>query len=349
MRNFFKNKKVFITGHTGFKGIWLVNILNFYKADVYGYSKNDKFKNNFAKLCNLNRKKSFYGNILDKNKLEKTLRKVSPNIVFHLAAQSIVKESYLKPCDTINTNVIGTMNLLEACRDVKTIKSIIIVTSDKCYENLNKKKSFSENNKLGGDDPYSASKAAAEIITNAYIKSFFNNNRIGIASVRAGNVIGGGDWSENRIIPDCARSIISKKKIYLRNPYSVRPWQHVIDVINGYLILSKKLYMAKSKKKYSGSWNFGPNEKMVINVKSLVNKFFKSIKIKKKLALNKKNLFKEKKILKLNSSKSFKKLKWKQKINSSKAIELSANWYLNYIKNKKNIIYQQIIDSKIFY
>ena len=348
MNNFFKNKRVFITGHTGLKGIWLVNILNYCKADVYGYSKDDKFKKNFLKLCKLDKKKSFYGDILDKKKLLKKINQVKPQIVFHFAAQSILGQSYLNPKETVNTNVMGTLTLLEACRNSKSIKSIIIATSDKCYENSGKKKYFVENDKLGGDDPYSASKAAAEIIINSYSKSFYKNKKIGLASVRAGNVIGGGDWSKDRLLPDCARAILNNNVLYVRNPNAIRPWQHVLDVLNGYLILSKNLYLAKNKNKFNGSWNFGPSENRNFNVKSLVNEFFKSIKLNKKINFNKKNLFKEKKILVLNSNKSFRILKWKQKIKTIKGINLCSTWYLNYIKKNRNLINQQIKESKLF-
>jgi len=223
MENFFKNKKIFITGHTGFKGIWLVSILNHLGAKVYGYSKNDEFKKNFRKFCFIKKGSNYFGDILDKKNLLKKLNLVKPDIIIHLAAQSLVKRSFLNPDETIRVNLIGTLNLLECCRKIKTVKSIILATSDKCYENKNSKKYFSEEDKLGGDDPYSASKASCEIIINSYIKSFFFDNKKGIASVRAGNVIGGADWSKNRVIPDCARSIINKKDLYLRSPNSIRP------------------------------------------------------------------------------------------------------------------------------
>ena len=207
--------------------------------------------------------KDFFGDILNKKKLMSHLKKVKPDIVIHLAAQSLVNKSFLNPEETYKVNLIGTMNLLECCRSLPSIKSIVLATSDKCYENDEKKKYFCEADKLGGDDPYSASKASCEIIINSYIKSFFNDNKQGLASVRAGNVIGGADWSKDRIIPDCARSIINKNNLYLRAPNSIRPWQHVLDVLNGYLLLAKKLYEIKDKNKYNGNYNFGPSEKKI--------------------------------------------------------------------------------------
>jgi CDP-glucose 4,6-dehydratase len=348
MKKFYKNKKVFITGHTGFKGIWLVNILNHLGANVYGYSKNDQFKKNFRKFCYLKKGSNYFGDILNKKNLFEKLNKVKPDIVIHLAAQSLVKKSFLNPEETININIIGTLNLLECCRKIKTIKSIILATSDKCYENNNNKKYFKEEDKIGGDDPYSASKASCEIIINSYIKSFFFDNKKGIASVRAGNVIGGADWAKNRIIPDCARSIINKKNLYLRSPNSIRPWQHVLDVLNGYLILAKKLYEVKNKNKYNGNYNFGPSEKKHFDVKKVVKLFFKSIKLNKKIIFTKNNFGKEKNIILLSSKKSLKMLKWKQTINFEKTIKLTAMWYYNFINNKKNEIERQIILSKLF-
>ena len=315
---------------------------------MYGYSKNDEFKKNFRKFCFIKKGSNYFGDILDKKNLLKKLNLVKPDIIIHLAAQSLVKRSFLNPDETIRVNLIGTLNLLECCRKIKTVKSIILATSDKCYENKNSKKYFSEEDKLGGDDPYSASKASCEIIINSYIKSFFFDNKKGIASVRAGNVIGGADWSKNRVIPDCARSIINKKDLYLRSPNSIRPWQHVLDVLNGYLILAKKLYETKNKNKYNGNYNFGPSEKKYFNVKKLVKLFFKSINIKKKIIISKKTFAKEKNIILLNSKKSLKKLKWKQKINFEDTIKLTAMWYDNFINNDKNEIDKQIILSKLF-
>lgn len=348
MKKFFKNKRILITGHTGFKGIWLVSILNYLGANVYGLSKKDDFYKNFKKFCYIKKDKNYLSNILDKKKLMKIFFKVKPEIVFHFAAQSLVKRSFLDPEETIKINLIGTMNVLECCRKLSSVKSLILATSDKCYKNDEKIKHFKEEDKLGGDDPYSASKASCEIIINSYIKTFFENNKIGVASVRAGNVIGGADWAENRIIPDCARSIIKKNKLFLRSPNSIRPWQHVLDVLNGYLLLAKKLYETKNKYKYNGHYNFGPSEKKYYDVKKLVKLFFYSINLKKKISISKKNFGKEKNIILLSSKKSLKYLKWKQKINFTTSIKLTANWYYNYIKKNKNLINDQIIKSKLF-
>ena len=276
---FFKGKKIFITGHTGFKGSWLTYILYLSGAKLVGYSLRPKNRFDNFYLLKLDKKiKNYYGDIRNKKVIESKIKKFNPDILFHLAAQPLVKESYKNPEFTFSTNVIGTLNVLEIIKEVKSVKSAIIVTSDKCYKNYEKISGYSEDDELGGEDPYSASKAAAENIFFSYQKSFFNNkNKIGLVSVRAGNVIGGGDWSEDRIIPDLIKSIIYRKKFIIRSPKSTRPWQHIFDLINGYLILSKRIY---GNNKLNGSWNFGPN-KNHITVKQVISKLIKKLGIRK--------------------------------------------------------------------
>ncbi len=324
MNNFWKNKKVFITGHTGFKGSWLSLWLNYLNADIMGYSLPVSNKEVLFKKLNLKNKfKTISGDINDSKKLEKNLLKFNPDIIFHLAAQPLVLDSYKNPKTTFQTNIMGTINLLNSCRKLRKLKSIIIVSSDKCYENNERNYNFKEIDKLGGDDPYSASKAAVEIITNSYHKSFFK--RIGIATVRSGNVIGGGDYSKDRLVPDTIRSINKKKNLFLRYPDSTRPWQHVFETLNGYIILTEKL--TKNKNKYSGSWNFGPNKKGV-SVKIIAEKIIK--KWKSKIKINYKNYkFKEKNFLSLNSNKAYKYLNWKNKWTINKTIKQIVNWHQN--------------------
>jgi CDP-glucose 4,6-dehydratase len=332
---FFKGKKVFITGHTGFKGSWLTYILYLSGAKVAGYSL--KPKNKFDNFCLLkleDKIKNYYGDVRDKKNLTNKIKTFKPNIVFHLAAQPLVKESYKNPKFTFSTNIIGTLNILEILREVKSVKSTLIITSDKCYKNYEKKSGYSETDELGGEDPYSASKAAAENVFYSYQKTFFNNkNKIGLVSVRAGNVIGGGDWSQDRIIPDLMKSIIYKKKFMIRSPKSTRPWQHVFDLLNGYLILSKKIY---GNNKLNGSWNFGPNENH-ITVKEVITKLIDTLGVKKKIIIKMDKKIKETGLLSLKINKSKKYLKWKTKISLNQNLKIIAEWYLCYINDKKNI------------
>ena len=341
LKNFFKNKRIFITGHSGFKGTWLTACLINFGAKVLGYSKNDEKRYNYERICTFNRVQNVYADILDYKLLKNKIEKFNPQIIFHLAAKSLVSESYKDPYKTIKTNTLGASNVMEISRNLKYLKSLVIITSDKCYLNREFKKGYKENDILGGDDPYSASKASAELIFNAYSKSFFNfQNKFGFATARAGNVIGGGDWSNNRIIPDSIKSIINKKKLIIRNPNSTRPWQHVLEPVSGYLLLAKKLY--ENKKKYSGSWNFGPQGKETMYVKKVVRMLFLFLGIQKS-TITKKGSFKEANLLKLNSNKALKKLNWKNTWNMKKSIRETAQWYKCFLDKediKKFTIYQ---------
>ena len=332
---FFKGKKVFITGHTGFKGSWLTYILYLSGAKIAGYSLKPKNKFDNFYLLKLEEKiENYYGDVRDKKKLSDKIKNFKPNIVFHLAAQPLVKESYKNPKFTFSTNIIGTLNVLEIIREIKSIKSALIITSDKCYKNYEKKSGYSENDELGGEDPYSASKAAAENVFYSYQKTFFRNkNKIGLVSVRAGNVIGGGDWSQDRIIPDLIKSIIHKRKFVIRSPKSTRPWQHVFDLLNGYLILSKKIY---GNNKFNGSWNFGPNENH-ITVKEVISKLMNILGINKKIIIKMDKKIKETALLSLKTNKSKKYLNWKTKISLNQNLKIIAAWYKCYINDKKNI------------
>ena len=341
LKKFFKNKRIFITGHTGFKGTWLTTCLTNFGAKILGYSKNDEKRYSYEKICAFNKVQNVYADILDYKSLKNKIEKFNPQIIFHLAAKALVSESYKDPYKTIETNTLGTLNIIEISRNLKNLKSLVIITSDKCYLNKEFKKGYKENDILGGDDPYSASKASAELIFNAYSKSFFNfQNKFGFATARAGNVIGGGDWSNNRIIPDSIKSIINKKKLIIRNPNSTRPWQHVLEPISGYLLLAKKLY--ENKKKYSGSWNFGPSGKETMYVKKVVRMLFLFLGIQKS-TITKKGSFKEANLLKLNSNKALKKLNWRNTWNMKISIRETAQWYkcfLNKEDIKKFTIYQ---------
>ncbi len=333
--NFFKGKKIFITGHTGFKGSWLTYILYLSGAKITGYSLKPKNKNDNFNLLKLEKKiKNYYGDIRNVKYLKKSILKCKPDIIFHLAAQALVKESYDNPSTTFSTNIIGTLNILNIIRNLDSIKSAVIITSDKCYKNKEKKRGYSEKDEIGGEDPYSASKAAAENIFFSYLKSFFNNkSNLGLVSVRAGNVIGGGDWSKDRIIPDLIKSIIFKTKFIIRQPKSTRPWQHILDLVNGYLTLSKKIY---GRNKLNGSWNFGPNTSHK-TVKYVISNLIEIMGIKKKYFIKSNKNIKETGLLSLNINKSKKNLNWKPRLSIFQSLKLTAEWYSCFINKRENI------------
>ncbi len=339
--NFWKNKKVLITGHTGFKGSWMTLMLKGLGAKVYGYALNPISKPNFFDGLKLKRflEKDIRANLKDIKKFSKTLNSIKPQIVFHMAAQSSVLVSYKNPLDTIHSNVIGTVNVLQAIRECNSIKAVVIVTTDKVYLNTEQKKKFGEEDKLGGLDVYSGSKACCEILTTSYLNSFFKDKKFNLVTVRSGNCIGGGDWTKDRILKDCAESFIFNKKIVIRSPKASRPWQHVMEPIFGYLKLTEKLYFSK---KYSGSWNFGPNLKNNIKVLDVAKFGKKLLRSKSKIILTKQK-FHEANHLSLNSSKSLKYLNWKTRLKSKDALNLAFSWYEFYYQNRKKNI-NKIID-----
>ena len=336
MHSFWKNKKVLITGHTGFKGSWMTLILSNLGAKVYGYALNPISKPNFFDGLKLSRylKNDTRGNIKDFKRLNKTIKKIKPSIIFHMAAQSSVLVSYKNPSDTISTNIIGTTNLLQSIRECKSVKAVVIVTTDKVYLNLEKKKKFKEIDHLGGYDVYSGSKASCEVITHSYINSFFKNTKCKIATARSGNCIGGGDWTKDRIVKDCAESLLFNKKITIRSPKASRPWQHVIEPIFGYLKLAKKLFLNKG---FEGAWNFGPNNQNNMKVIEVVKFGKKFLKSKSKINFTKKKYY-ESEHLSLDSSKAKKRLQWKTNLKSHEALKLSFIWYQFYYKNKNKKI-----------
>lgn len=339
-KSFWKNKKVLITGHTGFKGSWLSSVLSLYNCKLYGFSLKPKSKDQIYVTNNI--KSLFidekFSDINNFNILNSFIKKIKPEIIFHLAAQSLVLQSYKDPNETFLTNVMGTLNLCESVKNQKQLKSLVIVTSDKCYLNKDKKiHFFNENDPLGGYDPYSASKAGTELVTQLYQKTFFSNENIKCSSVRAGNVIGGGDVSKDRIFTDIINAFKKNKVLSIRSPNSYRPWQHVLEPISGYILLAQNLFNDK-KNKFVGPWNFGPNKsniKTVLNIVKLVNKE-KKIKYSK----SKKNNFYESKYLALDIRKAKKMLKWKPKLNIQQTIKWTVDWYL--AKDKSKITYKQI-------
>lgn len=333
----FNGKKVIITGHTGFKGSWLTLWLIHLGAKVTGIS--DRIPTNPSNFeANQLKKKinHFKFDIRNKKKFLFIINKIKPDYIFHLAAQSLVKKSYKNPVETFETNTFGTLNLLEALKKVKFKKkcSVVIITSDKSYQNLEIKRGYKENDRLGGHDPYSASKACAELIIQSYIKSFLkDNNRLFISIARAGNVIGGGDWSADRLIPDCIRSIQKKRKLKVRFAKSTRPWQHVLEAIFGYMILAIK---QKNDIKITGNaFNFGPNNKSSLSVIGLVKEFKKKWPILNwQIVKSKKKVF-ESGLLKLNSDKALRILNWKCLMNANQTIILLVNWYKFFFEKKR--------------
>lgn len=272
MLNFYKNKVVLVTGHTGFKGAWLSKILIKYGATVIGYSLKPNTNPNLFELSQIENKMiSIIADIRNYDKLFSVIKKYKPQIVFHLAAQPLVRESYNEPKYTYETNFNGTLNLLETIRKTDSVKSLINITTDKVYKNNEWLWGYRETEELDGFDPYSNSKSLSELVTATYKRSFFNDEPIAISTVRAGNVIGGGDFSKDRIIPDCVRALLSNDKVIVRNPLSTRPYQHVLEPIYAYLLVAKMQYEDKN---YSGSYNIGPNDENCVTTGYLVNKFF---------------------------------------------------------------------------
>ncbi len=343
----FKGKKVLITGHTGFKGSWLSMWLNHLGAKIIGVSNNIPTKPSNFKTNKLNNKvKHIIVDIKYKKKLSKIIKKNKPDFIFHLAAQSLVKESYQNPKHTFETNSFGTLNLLEALKeyDYKKLCSVVIITSDKSYKNLELSRGYKENDVLGGHDPYSASKACAELIIQCYLNSFlYKKKNLRISIARAGNVIGGGDWSKDRLIPDCIRSIYSRKKLLIRFPNSTRPWQYVLEPLYGYMLLAIK---QKKNIKLNGQvFNFGPNNRNSITVIEMINKIKKRWNIFDwKIVKLKKDVY-ESKLLKLNSNKALKFLGWRCFFNANQTINMVIDWYKFYLDHKKINMYSYSISQ----
>tara|TARA_B100000886_G_C20396678_1_gene480680 strand:- start:446 stop:1537 length:1092 start_codon:yes stop_codon:yes gene_type:complete len=335
--NIFYKKKIIITGHTGFKGSWLTLWLLSLGADICGISLNPITNPSHFELLNLRKKISH--NIIDirnYRKIEKIIIKFKPNYIFHLAAQPLVSHAYKDPLYTFETNVLGTTNILQVIRKLERKCIAILVTSDKSYKNLELQRGYKENDLLGGDEPYGASKAAAEVIINAYYKSFIQNSskiRIGIG--RAGNVIGGGDWSIDRIVPDTIKSWSNNSFLKIRNPHSTRPWQFVLEPLSGYLTLAEKL--TKKNSLNGEAFNFGPSN-YDKTVKELIEEISKKLSnLKFELMMNNKTKFKESNLLKLNCKKAKSLINWKSSLNFHQTVDLTSSWYDDYYKHRDNV------------
>jgi CDP-glucose 4,6-dehydratase len=330
---FWKGRSVFLTGHTGFKGGWLALWLTKMGANVYGYSFEAPTNPSFFNVINLETKiqNSTKGDIRNLSELKNSIQEARPSVIFHMAAQPLVRQSYNDPIETFTTNIIGTINVFEAAKKVETVEAIVNVTTDKCYENQESDRPYQETDRLGGYDPYSSSKACSEIITSAYRNSFLSANGIKLASVRAGNVIGGGDWATDRLIPDFFRSIDNDKILSVRSLQAVRPWQHVLDPLSGYLMLAEKLVINDDN--FAEAWNFGPEQsdaKTVFWVLDRLSEKFSNAKWQEETI----NQPHEANMLKLDISKAKLKLGWTPQWSLETAIDNTIKWYQAFKKNE---------------
>jgi len=330
LKKFYSGRKVFITGHTGFKGSWLCLWLNILGAEITGYALEPPSRPSLFELCKIDRfVKSLIADIRDGEALKRAMRAVQPEFVIHMAAQPIVRDSYRNPVETYAINLMGTVHLLEAVRNCSTVRAVINVTTDKCYDNREWVWGYRENEPLGGYDPYSNSKACSELVTAAYRNSFFNpkdyhRHRLGLASARAGNVIGGGDWAQDRLVPDCIRSLLKGEKILIRNPQAVRPWQHVLEPLSGYLELSRRLY--EDGGRFAEAWNFGPGDEDAKPVEWLVQKICTKWGGNAGYKIDPGEHPHEASYLKLDCSKAASLLGWRPKWDLERAIDSIMEW-----------------------
>jgi CDP-glucose 4,6-dehydratase len=332
--NFYKNKRVLITGHTGFKGSWLALWLHELGADVTGFALDPYSKKDNFVLSELSSKiKDIRGDVRDAKKMDEVIQQAQPEIIFHLAAQPLVRLSYQEPVETYQTNLMGTIHLMESFRKCTAAKVAVMITTDKCYENREQIQGYREDEPMGGFDPYSSSKGAAELAISSWRRSFMNpkdyaKHGKSIASVRAGNVIGGGDWTTDRIIPDCIKALEAHETILVRNPKAIRPWQHVLEPLSGYLLLAKKMWEEPTK--YCEGWNFGPNMESVENVWSIASKvkqYYGSGSLKD---ISEPNALHEAGLLMLDIHKAKFELSWQPKMNIEQTVKMTVEWYRNY-------------------
>ena len=339
--NIFRGKRILITGHTGFKGSWLSLWLHDLGAKVTGFAlPPDTAPSHFELIGLRDTVNHIEGDIRDSHVVEEAFKASEPEIVFHMAAQALVRDSYDDPKGTFDTNIGGTVNILEAVRASSSVKALIVITSDKCYENREWVWGYRENDPMGGHDPYSASKGATEIVCSAYRRSFFEKGgrgpHLGFATVRAGNVIGGGDWARDRIIPDCVRALSENKPIVIRNPKATRPWQHVLEPLSGYLFLAQQLL--NDPDRLSGAWNFGPADTEHINVEELAKRFIKTWgKGNIELFESNQPVQHEANLLRLSIDKVAYELGWFPVLNGSTAIDWTVNWYKEWQEDDKKL------------
>jgi CDP-glucose 4,6-dehydratase len=328
--NFWKGKKVFVTGHTGFKGSWLCLWLQNMGALVKGYSLNINTEPSLFLAANIAEEMvSEIGDIRNLEQLTESMVSFSPDILIHMAAQPLVRLSYQEPVDTYTTNVIGTVNVLEAARKCQNLKAIVSVTTDKCYENKEWDWGYRENESMGGSDPYSSSKGCAELVTSAYRRSFFSSEgTASLASARAGNVIGGGDWAEDRLIPDTLKAFENSLPVVIRNPLSTRPWQHVLEPLSGYLVLAQELFLNGDE--FAEGWNFGPKDEDCKSVSWILDKMVTFWGSNASWSLDKNNNPHEAVFLKLDCSKASNRLKWKPRWDLELTLKSIVDWHQIY-------------------
>ena len=333
-QEFWQGKRVFLTGHTGFKGSWLSLWLTSLGTEVKGYALNPSTSPSLFNEAKVGKVvDSQIGDIRDQDALYESMLKFNPDILIHMAAQPLVRYSYDAPIETYEVNVIGTAKVLEVARSCPNLKAIVNITTDKCYENDERSQGYKEDDPMGGRDPYSSSKGCAELVTSAYRRSFLQEQGIGLASVRAGNVIGGGDWADDRLIPDILRSFERRKPVVVRNPKATRPWQHVLEPLSGYLILAEKLY--RDQRRYAEDWNFGPNEQDVKPVDWILDKMIAKWP-NSSWELNQNSNPHEAGFLKLDISKAESKLSWKPVWELSQTLEKIIVWHQAWL-NKEDI------------
>jgi CDP-glucose 4,6-dehydratase len=341
----YENKKVLITGHTGFKGSWLTYWLKQLGAKITGFSKDIPTDPSLFEVLMLEKEiNHIVGDVRDHVTLLNTVQTIKPDYIFHLAAQPLVGNSYDNPSGTMTTNIIGVNNILDAVRVLGKKCTAVVITSDKCYDNLELERGYHENDILGGKDPYSASKGAAELVVKGYYHSFFKNqDLIRVATARAGNVIGGGDWAKDRIIPDCIRSWENEKKVKIRNPHSTRPWQHVLEPLSGYLLLGQQL---SENNDFNGkSYNFGPPDQNDHTVLELIEQIVKQYDEDNKMAYEiiDQSSFHEAGLLKLDCTKAKQQLSWETNLNFEQTSYFTAKWYSDYKSvNVHNLTSKQI-------
>lgn len=344
----FSSKKVLVTGNTGFKGSWLTSWLLKLGAEVIGYSKDiPTTPSMFEELKLEDEIKQHFANVKDRDKLAEVIQKEQPDFIFHMAAQAIVKASYDDPLETLQTNVIGTANVLDCLREIEQKCVAIFITSDKCYENVEWVWGYKESDHLGGKDIYSASKGAAENIIHSYFHSFIKNKpNIHLASVRAGNVIGGGDWAANRIVPDCMKAWSQKQSVEIRSPRATRPWQHVLEPLSGYLRIAEELW--KNPTQNGESFNFGPASEISLTVEEILHELSDYWDFQSKdeaYIINENSNFHEAGLLKLNCDKALYHLKWSACLNATECLEFTSKWYYNFYNKPETDSKQYTLDQ----